>query len=58
LVDNGRAKLHKITKGIESEGSVEIKAGLKSGQLILSKPDNTVKEGMKIKIPAGLKTKM
>jgi HlyD family secretion protein len=52
LVAKGKAILRPVQKGIENDEAVEIKAGLKPGELILSRPDNTVKEGMRVKVPA------
>jgi HlyD family secretion protein len=49
VVENGRAVLREVEKGLESDNFVEIKAGLKDGELVLSKPDNNIKEGIKIR---------
>jgi HlyD family secretion protein len=51
LVAKGKAILRPVTKGIENDEAIEIKAGLKPGELILTRPDNTVKEGMRVKVP-------
>lgn len=51
LVENGKAVLRNVKRGVESGNSVEILEGLKEGDIILVKPDNTIKEGMKIKEP-------
>lgn len=48
VVDNGKTVIRKIQKGIESEKLIEVIGGLKSGEKILVKPDNNIKEGMKI----------
>jgi HlyD family secretion protein len=52
LVAKGKTVLRPVTKGIENDEAVEIKAGLKPGELILTRPDNTVKEGIRVKVPA------
>lgn len=49
VVDNGKAVIKQIKKGIESEKLIEVISGLKSGEKVLLKPDNNIKEGMKIK---------
>ncbi|MBC2582160.1 efflux RND transporter periplasmic adaptor subunit [Clostridium sp. DJ247] len=49
VVDSGKAVIKKIKKGIESEKTVEVISGLKSGEKIIVKPDNNIKEGIKIK---------
>lgn len=49
VVDNGKAVIKQIKKGIESEKLIEVIGGLKSGEKVLLKPDNNIKEGMKIK---------
>ena len=48
-MDNGKAVIRQIKKGIESEKLIEVVGGLKSGERILVKPDNNTKEGMKVK---------
>jgi HlyD family secretion protein len=48
VVENGKAVLKTVKKGIESDNFVEITDGLKDGDTILVKPDNTIKEGSKI----------
>jgi HlyD family secretion protein len=50
VVDSGKAVIRQIKKGIESEKTIEILDGLKEGEKILLKPDNNIKEGMKIKL--------
>ena len=52
IVENGKATLRTVKKGIESDNFVEIVEGLKDGDTILVKPDNSIKEGVKIK-PVG-----
>lgn len=49
VVQNGKAVLKTVKKGIESDNSIEIEDGLKDGDTILVKPDNNIKEGIKIK---------
>ncbi|WML34753.1 efflux RND transporter periplasmic adaptor subunit [Clostridium sp. OS1-26] len=49
VVDNGKAVIRQIKKGIESEKSIEVIEGLKPGERILVKLDNNIKEGMKIR---------
>jgi len=50
VVDSGKAIIKQIKKGIESEKAIEVLEGLKEGEKILLKPDNNIKEGMKIKV--------
>lgn len=50
VVDSGKAVIRPISKGIESEKTIEVLDGLKEGERIILKPDNNVKEGMKIKL--------
>ncbi|HYE81998.1 MAG TPA: HlyD family efflux transporter periplasmic adaptor subunit [Clostridia bacterium] len=50
VVVDGKAVLRAVEKGIEDEESVEIIDGLKEGELVLSEPDISIKEGMKIKL--------
>jgi HlyD family secretion protein len=52
-IEKSRARLRSVVKGIENNEMVEIKSGLKSGESVLLKPDNTVEEGMKIKVTGG-----
>lgn len=49
VVDSGKAVIRQIKKGIESEKTIEVVGGLKLGEKILVKPDNSIQEGMKIK---------
>lgn len=48
-VENGKAVIKQITKGIEGEKTIEVLGGLNEGDKIIVKPDNNVTEGMKIK---------
>ena len=50
VVDNGKAVIRQIKKGIESEKTIEVVEGLNEGDRILLKPDNNTTEGMKIKL--------
>lgn len=49
IVENGKALLRTVKRGIESGDFIEIQEGLKEGDTILVKPDNSIKEGIKIK---------
>lgn len=49
VLEKGKARLREVAKGIESNDFVEITQGLKEGETILTKPDNSIKEGIKIK---------
>ena len=49
VAQNGKTVLKTIKKGIESDNIIEVIDGLKEGEVILSKPDNTIKEGIQIK---------
>jgi len=50
VVDNGKAVIRQIKKGIESEKTIEVVDGLNEGDRIIIKPDNNTTEGMKIKL--------
>lgn len=50
VVENGKTILRQIKKGIESDKTIEVIEGLNTGQKVILKPDNNMKEGMKIKI--------
>lgn len=50
VVDNGKAVIRQIKKGIESDKTSQVIDGLKEGEIVISKPDNNIKEGMKIKV--------
>ncbi len=54
VVDNEKAVLRNVIKGIQNEEFVEIKDGLKEGEIVLSAPDNNVKEGMRINLKKSL----
>lgn len=49
VVEKGKAVIRPVKKGLEGNKLVEIIEGLKEGETILIKPDNTIKEGAKIK---------
>jgi len=49
IVENGKALLRTVKRGIESGNFIEIQEGLKEGDTILVKPDNSIKEGINIK---------
>ncbi|KPU45508.1 multidrug export protein EmrA [Oxobacter pfennigii] len=48
VVDNGKAVIRQVEKGLEGSKSIEITQGLNEGEVILIKPDNNIKEGIKI----------
>lgn len=48
-VENEKTVLRQIKKGIESDKTIEILEGLQEGEKIVLKPDNNMKEGIKIK---------
>ena len=49
VIENGKTVLRQIRKGIESDKTIEVLQGLDMGEKIILKPDNNIKEGMKIK---------
>lgn len=49
-VESGKTVLRIVQKGIQDESFVEIVVGIKEGELVLSEPDNSIQEGMKIKL--------
>lgn len=49
VVESGKAVLRRVQKGIQDESFVEIVDGLKERELVLSEPDNSIREGMKVK---------
>jgi HlyD family secretion protein len=53
VVENGKAVLKRINKGYEDKDWIEAVDGLKEGDTVLTKPDNNVKAGMKVKTDAG-----
>ncbi len=48
-VEGGKAVLRKVEQGIRNESFAEIAEGLKAGETVLSAPDNSIEEGMRIK---------
>lgn len=48
-VEKGKAVLRKVETGIRNESFAEIRKGLRPGELVLSAPDNSIEEGMRIK---------
>jgi HlyD family secretion protein len=50
IVEKERTRLRPVQTGIENDEAIEIRAGLKPGEWALTKPDNALKEGMKVKI--------
>lgn len=48
VVDSGKAAIRRVETGIRNESFVEVKAGVKEGELVLSSPDNSVEEGRRI----------
>jgi RND family efflux transporter MFP subunit len=54
LADQGRAKMEKIRKGLETDGWVEIKSGsIKEGQSVISMGQDRLKDGDAISITKG-----
>jgi len=48
-VESGKAVIRTVERGIHNESFAEIKKGLKAGEVVISVPDNSIKEGMRIK---------
>lgn len=48
VVQDEKAIIRKITKGLEGDGLLEVMEGLAEGETILVKPDNSIKEGIRI----------
>ena len=48
VIDNGRTRLREVQIGIENDEQVEVIAGLEVGERVLVKPDNNMKEGIKV----------
>lgn len=53
VIVKSRTQLRTIEKGIENDDQIEVISGLKPGEWVLSKPDNSIKEGMKVKVTNG-----
>lgn len=48
-VEHGKTIIRPIKTGLENDDSIEVLEGLKEGDSIVVKPDNTIKEGMRVK---------
>lgn len=48
-IQDGKTVIRAVKKGIQDQESVEILVGLKEGETVLSEPDVSIKEGMKVK---------
>ncbi len=48
-VEEGKAVLRAVKRGIRNESFVEITDGLEAGETVLASPDNSIEEGMRIK---------
>jgi HlyD family secretion protein len=48
--EKGRLKVISVKTGMENEDYIEIVKGLKSGDMVISEPNNDLKEGMRVKI--------
>lgn len=49
IVDNGKTVLREVVTGIESQRQIQIIEGLKEGDLVILSPENSIKEGIKVK---------
>lgn len=49
IVQEDEVVIRQVKKGLEGDGLIEITEGLQQGETILVKPDNNIKEGVKIK---------
>lgn len=49
VVQDGKTVIRQVKKGLEGDDLVQITEGLKQGDTILVKPDNSIKEGVMIK---------
>ena len=50
VVEEGKAKLRTVQKGIENDSRIELTQGIKEGETVLCEPDITIKEGTRIKV--------
>ncbi|MDD4343411.1 MAG: efflux RND transporter periplasmic adaptor subunit [Eubacteriales bacterium] len=50
IVENDKANLRKITKGIESKRNIEILEGISEGELIITAPSSDLEEGIRVEI--------
>jgi len=48
-VQNGETIIKQLKTGLENDQVIEVVKGLNGGEKILVKPDNTIKEGMKVR---------
>lgn len=49
VLKDGKTVIRQVKKGLEGDDQIEITDGLNQGEQILIKPDNSIKEGTKIK---------
>ncbi len=49
VVEDGKAKLRRIEKGIESDERIEVLQGLTEGEVVILSPDEAIEEGTKVK---------
>lgn len=49
IVDNSKVALREVVTGIESQRQIQIIEGLKEGDLVILSPENSIKEGIKVK---------
>jgi len=49
VVKSEKAVLREVKRGIRNESYAEITDGLAEGETVLSSPDNSIEEGMRIK---------
>lgn len=49
VIANDKTAIRQVRKGLEGDKLIEITEGLNEGDIILTKPDNNTKEGLKIK---------
>ena len=49
-VESGKALIRTVESGIRNGSTVEIIKGIKEGEIVLSAPDNSIEEGLRIKI--------
>jgi HlyD family secretion protein len=50
VVENGRAVIRPVNKGMQDDSWVEIKSGLVEEEMVITEPDNTIREGIKVKV--------
>ncbi len=49
VVDSGKAVIRTVERGIRNESFAEITDGVQEGETVLSSPDNSIEEGVRIK---------